>query len=328
MPDQPKMKDVARLAGVSVMTVSRVVAGESNVAPATAAKVERAIRKLGYQRNDVASGLRRKRGDSSTIGLILDDLANPFYSTLARAVEDEAYRRGYLVLVGSTNDDPVRERDVAAAFCARQVDGLVLVPTGRNSRFFRSQMARGVKVVCVDRPEPGLAVDNVTVDNREAAGRAVRHLLERGHRRIAYLGDRAEIWTQAQRFAGYREAHEHSATIIDPTLIRHGLRSARDAAAGVRELFAMPDPPTALFAGNDLVTLGAIQAGATRRAELVGFDDFLLADKLDPPVSVVSQDPVALGRTAAQLIFGRIDGDSSPPRSMVLVTRFIDRAPA
>ena len=325
MAARPTMKDVAKAAGVSLMTVSRVVAGEAGVAPQTAARVEEAIRGLGYQRNDIARNLRRKAQDSRTIGLVVDDLANPFFSALARSVEDEAYRRGFLVLVGSTNDDPRRERDVVSAFSARQVDGLVLVPTGGNRAFFRAQMARGVKVVCVDRPATGLDVDCIAVDNRAGTATAIGHLLDRGHTRIAYLGDRQEIWTQNERFVGYTEAITKAGLEVDPVLIRHGLRGHRQAAAAIGEMMAGPNPPTAFFSGNDLITLGAVEAGASRRFGLVGFDDFVLADKLDPPISVVSQDPAALGRTAAQLLFGRIDGDNAAPRSVVLATRFIDR---
>jgi LacI family transcriptional regulator len=319
------MKDVAEAAGVSLMTVSRVVSGEAGVAPETAARVETAIRRLGYQRNDIASHLRRKGRDSRTIGLVVDDLANPFFSALARSVEDEAHRRGSLVLVASTNDDPKRERDVVAAFCSRQADGLVVVPTGGNLAFLRSQMGRGTKVVCVDRPIAGLDVDSVTVDNRAGAEHAVSHLLDHGHRRIAYLGDRREIWTQGQRYEGYLKALAARGLEPDPELIRHGLRSRVDAAGAIAELMARRHPPTALFSGNDLVTIGVIDGIADHRLALVGFDDFPLADKLDPPVTVVSQDPASLGRTAAQLLFARIDGDDSPTRSVVLLTRFIAR---
>jgi DNA-binding LacI/PurR family transcriptional regulator len=322
---RPTMKDVARAAGVSLMTVSRVVAGEAGVAPETAAKVEGAIRALGYQRNDIARNLRRKGQDSRTIGLVVDDLANPFFSVLARSVEDEAYRRGSLVLVGSTNDEPRRERDVVAAFCSRQVDGLIMVPTGGNQVFLRAQMNRGVKVVAVDRPVVGLDVDSVTVDNRAGAERAVRHLIAHGHRRIAYLGDRQEIWTQGERYAGYLAALDAQGIPVDPELVRHGLRGREEAAAALGDLMAGAEPPTALFSGNDLVTIGVVDAGGADRFALVGFDDFPLSDKLDPPVTVVSQDPAALGRTAAQLLFGRIDGDDSAPRSVVLLTRFLER---
>jgi DNA-binding LacI/PurR family transcriptional regulator len=319
------MREVAQAAGVSLMTVSRVVAGHPGVAPETTAKVEKAIRALGYQRDDIARNLRSKGRDSRTIGLVVDDLANPFFAVLARSVEDEAHRRGSLVLVGSTNDDPHRERDIVTAFCSRRVDGLIVVPTGVNQPLYRSQMGRGTKVVCVDRPAPGIDADCVIVDNRDGAERAVAHLLGRGHRRVAYLGDRHEIWTQGQRFEGYLAALRSHGIESDPELVRHGLRSRADAVAAIAGLMAAAEPPTAVFSGNDLVTIGIVDGIGGRRVALVGFDDFPLSDKLQPPVTVVSQDPAALGLTAAQLLFARIDGDASPPRSVVLLTRFVER---
>ena len=321
------MKDVAQAAGVSLMTVSRVVNGDRGVSAQTTARVEQAVARLGYQRNDNASHLRRKAQTTRTIGLVVDDLANPFYATLARAVEDEAYRRGYLVLVSSTNDDPRREREVVLAFAARQVDGLIVVPTAGSHSLLKVQMAQGMPVVCVDRPARGLDVDTVTVDNRDAARRAVTHLLSHRHRRIAYLGDQRDIWTLRERFAGYQEALRGHGVDPDPGLIRHGLRSRAEAAAAVAELMRAPDPPTALFSSNDLITVGAIDGlGApSPKVALVGFDDFPLADKLNRPVTVVSQDPATIGATAAQLLFSRIDGYQAPPRAVVLMTRFIPR---
>src|SRR6266545_4004467 len=250
------MRDVAAAAGVSVMTVSRVLNGAGAVAAETAARVEQAIAELGYRRNDIARHLRQKGQVSRTIGLVVDDLGNPFYSALARAVEDAAYRRGYLVLVGSTNDDPYRERELVSAFSARQVDGLIVVPTSGNQGFLSTQLAMGTPIVCADRTAKGLDVDTVTVNNRDAAMRAVAHLLDHGHRRIAYLGDQRSIWTLKERYAGYR----------------------------------VP-----------------------------------LADKLSPPVTVVSQDPATIGATAAQLLFSRIDGNEGPPRWVMLLTRFVAR---
>ncbi|MEU3373906.1 LacI family DNA-binding transcriptional regulator [Streptomyces sp. NPDC006660] len=323
---RPTMKDVARAAGVSPMTVSRAVSGEPGVSPDTAARVEQAVRQLGYQRNDNARNLRQKSPRTSTIGLVVDDLANPFYALMARSVEDEAHRRGFLVLVGSTNDEPGREREVIAAFTARQVDGLILVPTNGGHGFLRQPMAGGTCVVCVDRPAKGLAVDTVTVDNRAGAERAVGHLLGQGHNRVAYLGDRFDIWTQRERHAGYLDALSSHGIPEDAALVRHGLRSQSDAGAALAELRALPSPPTALFTTNDLITMGVMDGlGGPDPVALVGFDDFPLADRLSPPLSVVSQDPVALGATAASLLFSRIDGDRSAPRSVVLLTRLIVR---
>jgi LacI family transcriptional regulator len=229
--------------------------------------------------------------------------------------------------VGSTNDDPYREREVVTAFSARQVEGLILVPTSGNQAFLSAQAAMGTHLVCADRTARGLDVDTVTVDNREAAHRAVVHLLDHGHRRIAYLGDQRGIWTLKERYAGYRAALADAGVPVDRELICHGLRSRADAAATMAGLMALPAPPTAVFASNDLITMGAIDGlgDARRRVALVGFDDFPLADKLSPPVTVVSQDPATIGATAAQLLFSRIDGNDGPARWVMLMTRFVAR---
>jgi LacI family transcriptional regulator len=327
MTARPTMLDVARAAGVSPMTVSRVVNGEASVMPETAAKVERAIRRLGYQRNEAARRLRSKGQPTQTIGLLVDDLANPFFAALAAAVEDAARQHNYVVLIGSSNDSLRREREVVAAFCARQVDGLIVVPVAGSHRFLGEELARGTKVVCVDRPADGLAVDKVLVDNRAGARRAVRHLLDQGHRRIGYLGDREDIWTIQERYAGFRDAFADVGTEPDPRLVRHGPRSRAAAAELASSLLSLADRPTALFTTTDLITMGAIDAlhGEADRVALIGFDEFALADKVSPPVTVVAQDPVALGATAAQLLFSRITGDTSPPREVILLTRLVIR---
>jgi LacI family transcriptional regulator, galactose operon repressor len=319
------MRDVAQAAGVSIMTVSRVINGQPGVLPETAARVEHAIRRLGYQRNDAARQLRRRGQPTQIIGMLVDDLANPFFAALARAVEDAARQRHYVVLIGSSNDSLDREREVCAAFFARQVDGLILVPVAGSHRFLASQMAQGTKVVCVDRPVAGLDVDRVLVDNRRAASDAVQHLLEQGHRRIAFLGDREDVWTISERYVGFCAALAERGLEPDPQLVRRGLRSRAEAAGAVAELMSLPQPPTALFTSNDLTTMGAIDSGHGGSAALVGFDDFALADKLTPPVSVVTQDPAAMGGAAAELLFSRIAGDTSLPRELILSTRMVAR---
>lgn len=328
MTKRPTMKDVARAAGVSHMTVSRVVNGDPGVLPATAARVERAVRTLGYQRNEMARHLRAKRQATGTIGLVVDDLANTFWSALARTVEDEAMRRGYLVLIGSTNDDPQRERAVVSAFCSRRVDGLIVVPVAGSQRFLEVQMAMGTRVVCVDRPGDGLSADVVVVDNRAAAAAAVDHLLARGHRRIGFVGDAEDVWTAGERYGGYASALESAGLDVDPALVRRGARTRALADEAVTSLLRLPSPPTALFTGNNLITIGAIGALADGRdspVALIGFDDFPLADRLSPGVTVVSQDPGSLGATSARMLFARIEGDDAPPRTVVLPTRLVAR---
>jgi LacI family transcriptional regulator, galactose operon repressor len=258
-------------------------------------------------------------------------VANTFWSALARAVEDEAMRRGYLVLVGSTNDDRQRERAVVSAFCSRRVDGLVVVPVAGSQRFLSMQVAMGTRVVCVDRPGDGLDADAVVVDNRQASQAAIGHLVARGHRRIGFVGDREDVWTADERYAGYASALTGAGLAVDPALVRRGVRTRAAAGQAFTELLALPDPPTALFTGNNMITIGAV-SGLSRDAlggrppvALVGFDDFPLADRLSPAVTVVSQDPAALGSTSARLLFDRIDGDDGPPRTIVLPTRLVER---
>ena len=330
MSKRPTMKDVARAAGVSHMTVSRVVNGDAGVLPETVARVEQAVRKLGYQRNDVARHLRQKIQSTGTIGLVVDDVANMFWSALARAVEDEALRRGYLVLVGSTSNDRQRERAVVSAFCSRRVDGLIVVPVAGSQRFLRMQMAMGTHVVCVDRPAEGLDVDVVVADNRAGARAAVGHLIAHGHRRIALIGDKGDIWTASERYAGYSGALAEHGIELEPSYIRQGIRTPALAATAVSQLLRLPTPPTALFTGNNVLTIGALAALAAdgARLALVGFDDFPLADKLNPPVTVVAQDPAALGRSAAQILFARFEGDEGPPHTVVVQTRLVVRGSA
>jgi LacI family transcriptional regulator len=318
------MKDVAAEAGVSVMTVSRVVNGDAGVAPQTAARVEAAVRKLGYQRDDVARQLRRTDQLSQTIGLMVDNVADPFMAAVAAAAEDVARQRGSMVLIGSSRADLRREREVLAAFTARRVDGLILTPVAGSHRFLRSAQAQGTKIVCVDRAAPGLDADAVVVDNFGAVKKAVHHLIAHGHRRIGYVGDKQEIWTFGERHRGYLAALEAEGIYADPAIVRQGLRSGPDAARAVTEILSSSEPPTAVLAGNEVLAFGAL-AVLPPDIAFLSFDDFALAAQLTPPVTVIAQDPVALATSAAHLLFARIHGDTSPPRTVVMPTELIPR---
>ncbi|MFF4312877.1 LacI family DNA-binding transcriptional regulator [Streptomyces sp. 900105755] len=321
---RPTMKDVAAEAGVSTMTVSRVVNGDAAVAPRTAARVEAAVRKLGYQRDDVARQLRRTHELSQIIGLLVDDVTDPFMAAVASAAEDVARQRGCIMLIGSSRADLRREREVIAAFTARRVDGLILTPAAGSHRFLRPAQTQGTKIVCVDRAATGLDVDAVVVDNFGAVRGAVEQLLAHGHRRIGYVGDTPRIWTFGERRRGYLAALAAAGVTVDPALVRDGVRSGPEAAAAVTAMLALPDPPTALLAGNELLAFGALTAAPGDLA-FVAFDDFALAARLTPPVTVIAQDPVALATSAAHLLFARIHGDISPPRTVVMPTRLIRR---
>jgi LacI family transcriptional regulator len=182
-------------------------------------------------------------------------------------------------------------------------------------------------MVLVDRPAP--EADSVTVDNRAGAARALRHLVAHGHRRVAFLGDLQSLWTATERHAGYVEGLAVEGITLDPRLVVMDVRGVDAAERAVSTLLSSAEPPTALLTGQNLITIGAIHAlqqlGLQHRVAVVGFDDFPLADLLDPRVSVVAQDPTAVGRTAAELLFGRLDGDSRPPQHVVVPTRLTAR---
>jgi LacI family transcriptional regulator len=314
------MKEVARTAGVSLATVSRVVNATGEVRPDLAERVHEAVRLLGYRRDLTASTLRRADRQSASIGLIIGDVSNPFFSSVHRGVEDVARPRGVLTFVGSSDERPERERELAETFGARGVDGLVIVPCATDQSYLLRDHRAGTALVFVDRPPHYIPGHSVISDNAGGARAAVAHLIAHGHERIAFLGDRLSVFTALERRAGYREALGGREPIERTELVSSQL----GYEATVR-LLKSDDPPTALFTGQNLITIGAIRAlralGLQRSVALIGFDDIVLGDLLDPGVTVIAQDPYALGRRAGELLFAR-DPES---RSVVVPTQLIQR---
>jgi LacI family transcriptional regulator len=328
-PGRATMRDVAALAGVSLKTVSRVVNGAATVDADMAARVRRAVTQLNYRHNLTASNLRRKDRRSFTIGLMLEDVSNPYSSSIYRAVEDVARERGVGLLAGSLDEDPEREHELASSLVARRVDGLIIVPAGRDHSYLRDQQDMGMAVVFVDRPPALLPADSVMVDDRQGAVMAVRHLIDQGHRRIAFLGDLTSIATAQERYAGYRDALSFAGLPEDPSLVVHDLHTAGAAEAAMVRMLSGPEPPSAVFSSQNLITVGTVRAlragGVQHRTALVGFDDVPLADILDPPVTVVAQDVAQIGTLAATILFRRIDGDSSDVHRHIVPVSLIPR---
>jgi LacI family transcriptional regulator len=326
---RPTMKDVAALAGVSLATVSRVVNGNADVRSDLAARVQDAVDVLGYRRDLTASTLRRTDRVSSSIGLIIEDVANPFFSALHRGVEDVARRHDVLTFAGSSDEDPSRERELAETFGARGVDGLVVVPCSADQGYLLRDRQAGVALVFVDRPPRFIDADAVLTDNAGGATQAVEHLLAGGHRRIAFLGDRPAVSTAAERRRGYREALAAAGIAPDPALERVGLIDSDAAELAAADLLDREDPPTALFTGQNLITIGAVRALRRRRLEhtvaLVGFDDVVLGDMMEPGITVLPQDPYGLGRHAAELLFSRLGGYEGESRVVVLSAELVKR---
>ena len=324
------MNDVARAAQVGLKTVSRVLNSEGGVRPALVARVETAVVELGYRHNAGASSLRRSDQSTATIGLILEDVANPFSSLLQRAVEDVARTAGFLVLAGSSDEDPVRERELIDTFCSRRVDGLLVVPAGDDHHYLARELASGMPLVLLDRPSAALPeADTVLCDNVEGAEVGTAHLIAHGHRRIGYLGDSLGIATARERLDGYLRALATAGVVAEPALIYAEMASIERASAATREMLMSERPPSAIFSSQNIVTIGAIKAlrslGLQHRVAVVGFDDFLLADMLDPPITVVAQDPLTIGRRGAELLFRRIALDDGPPERMIVRTRLLCR---
>ncbi|WP_189537705.1 LacI family DNA-binding transcriptional regulator [Streptomyces roseolilacinus] len=317
------MKDVAARAGVGLKTVSRVVNGEPGVTPDTERRVREAIQALGFRRNDSARVLRK--GRTASVGLVLEDLADPFYGPLSRAVEEVARAHGALLINGSSAEDPDREQELALALCARRVDGLIVIPAGDDHRYLEPEMRAGVATVFVDRPAGRIEADTVLSDSFGGARAGVAHLVAHGHRRIGFVGDRPRIHTAAERLRGYRAAMEDAGLPVDDAWVSLGSTEPARVRDAVAAMLAGPEPVTALFAGNNRVTVTAVRelAGRTRPVALVGFDDIELADLLG--ITVIAQDAAALGRTAAQRLFRRLDGLHEEPRRVELATRLVPR---
>ncbi|MFB9907908.1 LacI family DNA-binding transcriptional regulator [Allokutzneria oryzae] len=320
------MSDVARLAGVSIKTVSRVVNDEPGVHPATAERVLAAIERLGFRRNLSARNLRRG-SSTGTLGVILEDVGNPFYSVLTRAVEEVARSQGRQVLTGSSDEDPGRERELALEFCARRVDGLIVVPAGMQHGYLVPEMQAGMPVVFVDRPAGDVVADTVLVDNIGGTAEAVKHLAAQGHRRIAFFGDAPDIFTASERLRGFREGCARSGVRYGEDLVFMGPHTEAGIAGLLDRALSGTEPATAVVSGNNRITVHMLRVLYHRptRPALVGFDDFELADLLNPPITVVQHDASMLGRAAAELLFARLEGDSSPPRRVVLPARLVAR---
>ncbi|TQN44564.1 LacI family transcriptional regulator [Humibacillus xanthopallidus] len=324
------MKDVAALSGVSLKTVSRVVNREAGVSPEVRERVERAVARLDYSHNVHASNLRRSSGRTGTVGALLQDISNSFSASLLRSLEDVARDQRTAVLASSLDEEPEREIALVRGLVARRVDGLVLMPATARQEYLLPELRAGLPTVFVDRLPRGVDADSVTVDNLAGSRHAVRHLVSHGHRRIVALGDLRTIQTAELRLQGYREEMQ-AAGLGDEILERADLRTPEAAEAAVRQLFrtGTGPRPTAIFAGRNDLAVGAVRAlralGLVHRVALVGFDDFPLADLLDPGLTVMRQNVGQIGSEVGRLLFARIDGDAAPPRRVVIEPTLIPR---
>jgi LacI family transcriptional regulator/LacI family repressor for deo operon, udp, cdd, tsx, nupC, and nupG len=317
------LKDVARRAGVSVSTVSRVLTGSPLVNAETRGRVQQAIDALEYRPNRVARRLRGDTAQASLIGLVVPDIQNPFFAEVARGVEHVAQAHGYMVFVGNSDEDERAERRYLELMRAERVDGIILPPSSDNASAVAALARAGLPVVCVDRRLPGAGLDTVVADNVGGGRAATRHLLEVGHRRIGFIGGRSQLSTTKERLDGYHRALAEGGVAADAALVRAGDSRQEGGRAMARELLSLAHPPTALVVGNNLMTLGALETihAMGRRipddVAVVGYDDMPWAAALNPPLTAVRQPGQELGRRAAELLLARI---ADPSRGTELVT--------
>ncbi|MGW3347468.1 LacI family DNA-binding transcriptional regulator [Nonomuraea rubra] len=299
---KPTMADVARQAGVSLKTVSRVVNQEPHVRASLQQRVQAAINALGYRRNEAAARLARG-ATMLTLGLVMENISNEFYSRLAAAVESAAAGHEALVVFGSYEESADKERMLIESMYARGVDSLIVVPSAADHSWLAEYA--GLTTVFVDRVPPGLdGADVVLLDDVWGGRIATEHLLARGHRRIALISDDDGISSVHDRATGYRAALAGAGVPADEELVVRELYDPGRVSGEVTRLLDLPSPPTAFFATNNRAAIGILQALRERpeRPAYVGFDDFALADVFNPGVTVVRYDTARLARAAVDLL--------------------------
>jgi LacI family transcriptional regulator len=330
-PANVTIKDVARLSGVSSMTVSRVINGSERVSPETRQRVESAIAELGYVPSRLARGLIRQK--TGTLALIVPDVANPFFTLIVRGAEDVARRAGYRMILADTRADLTIERDVIEEMLAHRVEGIMIAPVSNRSKGHLQRLARyGVEFVLIDRTVSGVESDVVTGDNVGGARRLVEHLISLGHRRIGFITESDDVSTARDRRQAYEAALAAVGIPHDPSLIVRSTVDPPGGFEGMRRLLELDEPPTAVFTVNNLVALGAIEAVRAHELEvpddiaLVCFDDIEYASRLYPFLTVMAQPAETLGTLGTQLLLERIEGRApEQPRVVVLPAQFVVR---
>ena len=323
MKTKSVLRDVAQAAEVSVRTASRVLNNDTRVAADTPLRVQEAIRQLGFQPDPVARSLRA--GTDATIGVVVESVADPFFAALVEAVESAVAEDGRSVLVASTHRDGVAERRLLDRMLQRRVSGLLIAPTGDDHSWLAETSAA---VVFVDRCATGLDADLVSIDDRGAAGTAVRHLIDHGHRRIAYIGDSPTISTSAARLAGYRDALTDAGIDVTEQLIRVDAHSRSWPVPPPRRCSISTSRRLRSSAPRPVARLGVVPAlHAHRRTDvaLVGFGDFAMADTLQPAISVIDHSGEKLGLAAVGRLRARLADPALPVEQIQLPVQLVPR---
>lgn len=301
------------------------MSGSPNVDPETRAKVQRAAEALHFRPNALARALR-SGGEATTVGFVIGDLTNSFYSLVASGAQRVFDRSGLSLLVAATRDDPAREPGAVASMLERRIRALLLVPIADDQSYLEGERKFGTPLVAVDRPMANAVSDSVVYDNRRGAVAGVQALIDAGHRRIAFVGSPPTLYTHRERRIGYEEALTDNRVLVDPALERTDCPDSASAEAATRALADAHPDLTAVFAANNLAAVGALKAirALSRPLSLLAFDDFELAEMLG--LSVVAHDPRHMGEVAAELALARIAEPMGVVQQVVLPTRVVLRS--
>jgi LacI family transcriptional regulator len=323
------INDVARLAGVSITTVSHVINGTRFVSEDLRKRVADAMQTLNYQPNSLARSLRM--GLSKSIGLIVPDISNLFFAEIARAIEDAGYQHGYSVILCNTDDDPQKEATYVDVLRAKQVDGVIFISAGGISEGVNKLLEAHIPMVVIDREIPNIAADIVLVDNLQGGYLAARHLIETGHRRIACIAGPSDLTPSNQRLVGYQRALVEASLDCDERLVVRGDFHAETGYKAALDLLQIDPRPTAIFACNDMMAIGALHAAYALKIRvpedlaIVGFDDIELVSYVYPPLTSMAQPKQEIGKMAVDLIMERIHFPASLSRTIVLQSQLILR---
>jgi LacI family transcriptional regulator len=326
---QATIRDVARKAGVSPATVSRVLNTSETVSPDLKERVLAAVRLLGYHPNSQARSLRTRA--TTVLGVIISDITNPFFTAMVRGVEDVASGAGYSVVLANADEDVRKEQRYLEVAAAEQMAGVLLSPASATDTRVDVLIERGIPVVTIDRRLKTADVDWVVVNNHRAAKEATLHLAAQGCRRIGFIAGRLGTTTGASRLAGYRSGLKEAGLPASRELVVSGEFRIDGGREATERLLALPGRPDGLFVSNNLMTIGAVdaldRAGVRfpRDIALVGFDDMMPALGLRSQITAVSQPTYEIGRQAAELLLCRVNGETFPKRHITLPAELMVR---
>ncbi len=323
------IREVAQLAGVSYATVSHVVNKTRFVSQDTRERVLAAMEQLHYRPNAIARSLRR--GKTNTIGLVLPDSSNPFFAEMSRHIEDGAFKSGYNVILCNTEGDVQRELFYVDVLSKKQVDGIIFVAAGDRTDSIKFLLSQEIPVVMIDRYLPNIDVDAVLTDNRQGGYLATKHLLDLGHTRIGCISGPTNITASSERITGYHQALTEAGIPYDESLLLRGDYHPQSGMESTRRLLKMGPRPTAVFALNDLMALGALRAATEAHLSvpedlaIVGFDDIELARFTNPSLTTIAHPKKEIGLHAVNLLVERTASKDKPPCRMVLSPELIIR---